>query len=491
MFESAEIGPKLAKAEYKERAAALREELLELQQDLREADFPLIVLINGVEGAGKGETVNLLLEWLDARYVVTEAFGPASEEEQARPPFWRFWRALPPRGRIGIFFGNWYTAPIVERAFARIGDDGFALELERIRGLERLLASEGAMVLKLWFHLSKRAQKQQLKALRKSKDTAWRVSKRDVKFSARYDAFREVSEAALHATDTAFAPWHVIDAHDRRHREIAVATLIRDAIVEQLERRKSRAAQKQPARPQAPSKQNILRRLDLSQRVSERAYERELEKWQGRLHLAARELERCGRGAIFAFEGMDAAGKGGAIRRITQALDARHYRVIPIAAPTDEERAQPYLWRFWRHLPRAGRVTVFDRTWYGRVLVERVEGFCTEEAWKRAYAEINEFEAQLAHFGTVLVKFYLVVSPEEQLRRFREREETGYKRYKITEEDWRNRKKAPAYEAAAVEMLERTSMQAAPWVIVAAEDKRFARIEVLKAAATALEQAIR
>ncbi|MCC6809098.1 MAG: polyphosphate:AMP phosphotransferase, partial [Deltaproteobacteria bacterium] len=456
MFESAELAPTMSKPEYKRRAGKLRQELLELQQDLREADFPVIVLVNGVEGAGKGDTVNLLLEWLDARYVVTEAFGAPTEEEQARPAFWRYWRALPPRGRIGIFFGNWYTAPIVERAFDRIDKNAFGSELERINTFERLLVNEGAVVLKLWFHLSKRAQKRELARLRKDKDTAWRVSKRDVKFSSRYDTFRAVSEAALHATDTGAAPWHIIDAHDRRHREIAVTTLIRDRLKERLGERSQRASKAPLATTAKAAKLNVLSRLDLSERLTEPEYEHALEKWQRRLNLAARELERAGRGAIFAFEGMDAAGKGGAIRRITQALDARHYRVIPIAAPTDEERAQPYLWRFWRHLPRAGRVTIFDRTWYGRVLVERIEGYCAPRDWKRAFNEINDFEDQLTRFGTVLVKYYMVISADEQLRRFRAREKTGYKRYKITEEDWRNRNKAPAYEAAAVEMIGRT-----------------------------------
>lgn len=489
MFESAELAPSLSKPQYKRLAAPLRESLLELQHDLREADFPVIVLVNGVEGAGKGDTVNLLLEWLDARFVVTEAFGPPSEEERSRPPYWRYWRALPPKGRVGIFFGNWYTAPIVDRAFDRLDDDAFAAELERVSRFERLLANEGALLIKLWFHLSRKAQQKQLTRLQKDKDTAWRVSKREKKFAARYEIFRGVSEAALHATDKAEAPWHIIDAHDRRHREITVATLIRDQLAKHLTARKKE--KRAPARATLkPPAKSLLSELDLTQTLDEKTYDRELEKWQRRLNLAARELESAGRSAIFAFEGMDAAGKGGAIRRITQALDARHYRVIPIAAPTDEERAQPYLWRFWRHLPRAGRVTLFDRTWYGRVLVERIEGFCSEQDWKRAFNEINDFEAQLTAFGTVLVKFYLVVSAEEQLRRFEERQKTGYKRYKITEEDWRNRKKAPAYEAAAVEMLERTNLPEAPWVIVPAEDKRFARIMVLKEAARALEQAL-
>jgi len=486
VFESAELGPKIEKEEYGRLAARLRESLLDLQQDLRRADFPVILLVNGVEGAGKSETVNLLLEWLDARFVVTRAFSAPTEEESSRPPFWRYWQALPPKGRIGIFFGNWYTAPIVERAFDRIDRNQFVYELERINNFERLLAAEGAVVIKLWFHLSKKAQAKALQKLQDNPDTAWRVSKQDVKFSARYDAFRKVSEAALGATDTAEVPWQIIDAEDRRYREITVATKLRDAIAAQLKARKN-LPKREPVTLPKPDKMNVLSQLDLDQKMEEAEYEEQLERWQGRLHLAARELERSGRSAIFAFEGVDAAGKGGAIRRITHALDARRYQVIPIAAPTEEERAQPYLWRFWRALPAHGRVAVFDRTWYGRVLVERIEGFCSTADWKRAYNEINDFEEQLTSFGMILVKYYLTISPAEQLRRFKEREKTGYKQYKITDEDWRNREKAPAYEAAAVEMIEHTSTGQAPWVLVEAEDKLFARIKVLKSAVKALE----
>jgi polyphosphate kinase 2 (PPK2 family) len=177
---------------------------------------------------------------------------------------------------------------------------------------------------------------------------------------------------------------------------------------------------------------------------------------------------------------MDAAGKGGAIRRITAGIDARQYQVIPIAAPTEEERAQPYLWRFWRHIPRLGRFVLFDRSWFGRVLVERVEGFATEDAWSRAYREINEFEEQLSTNGIIICKFWLAVTKEEQMKRFKEREATERKRYKITPEDWRNRKKWDDYIVAASDMIDRTSTAYAPWTVVEANDKYSARIKVLE-----------
>lgn len=498
MFESAELAPSLSKAAFKKQSAVLREELLALQERLRrDGDFPVYILVNGVEGAGKGETVNMLLEWFDARFVTVHAFGPANEEERERPAMWRYWRALVPHGRIGIYFGNWYTKPIVGHALSGTSEEEFVHDLERINHFEKELVDDGGLVLKFWFHLSKQRQRDVLERLRKDPDTAWRVSKRDKKFSKHYDVFREVSEKALRGTDTGEAHWHLVDAADRRHREIFVTTIIRDALAQKLgpETTKKKKAwipplpigkRKRPPLPR-PARVNVVNQLDLSRHLSERAYEKKLEKLQGRMHLAARELERKQRPAILAFEGVDAAGKGGAIRRITQSLDARQYQVIPIAAPTEEERQHPYLWRFWRHMPGLGKFTLFDRSWYGRVLVERIEGFCTEPEWQRAYSEITDFEEQLTGFGAILMKFYMVISPEEQLRRFKERAKIGYKRFKLTAEDWRNREKLSGYEAAASDMVMRTSTTNAPWVLVEAEDKYYARIKVLESVVEKLE----
>ena len=193
---------------------------------------------------------------------------------------------------------------------------------------------------------------------------------------------------------------------------------------------------------------------------------------------------------VAVFEGNDGAGKGSSIRRVTSALDARCYDNVSVAAPTEEECAQPYLWRFWRHLPRRGRFTFFDRSWYGRVLVERIEGFCSEADWMRAYSEINDFESRLSRHETVVVKFWLAISKDEQLRRFKQREKTPFKRFKITDEDWRNREKWDAYETAVCDMVDRTSTAGAPWTLVEANNKYFARIKVLKTLCAAVEAAL-
>jgi polyphosphate kinase 2 (PPK2 family) len=235
----------------------------------------------------------------------------------------------------------------------------------------------------------------------------------------------------------------------------------------------------------------LLDTLQLDQEYSKKDYEPELEKLQGRLNLLTRHPDFNKHSIIAVFEGNDAAGKGGSVRRITAALDARQYTIIPIAAPTEEERSQPYLWRFWRHIPRKGRISIFDRSWYGRVLVERVEGFLREPEWMRAYSEINDFEEQLIENGAIVVKFWLAISQDEQLKRFKLREEIGFKRFKITEEDWRNRNKWDAYVHAVSDMVERTSTDIAPWTLVEANNKYYARIKILKTLCEAIEKVLK
>ncbi|NLI45948.1 MAG: polyphosphate:AMP phosphotransferase [Acidobacteria bacterium] len=481
MFETAEVIQKIGKAAYEEQVPALRAALLAAQRELAASNLGVIVLVGGVEGAGKTSTVNLLHEWLDARGIETHAMGEPSDEERMRPPMWRFWRVLPPRGRMAIFLGSWYTQPVIERVFGRMGGASFQARLDRMVAFEELLGREGYLVVKFWLHLSRKAQKRRLEALERDPLQKWRVRPIDWKYFKRYDRFREVSEVAIRRTSTGAAPWHIIAAADENFRNLSVAKVLLQALTDGLAAAGHAAPKPQPDRPKPPAA-SIIRALDLSRHADGKGYDERLLRCQGQFNRLTRRLHEEGRQLILVFEGPDAAGKGGTIRRLTQAMDARNYQVISIAAPTDEERARPYLWRFWRHLPRQGRVTIYDRSWYGRVLVERLEGFCSRADWQRAYGEINAFEEELTDFGIIVVKFWLAISPEEQLRRFEDRQVTPYKQYKITEEDWRNRAKWNAYEAAAVDMIERTSTTRAPWVLVEAEDKRCARLKVLKAA---------
>jgi polyphosphate:AMP phosphotransferase len=481
MFESAELGHSVEKAVYDQEVPALREALLNAQFDLGAAKkFPVIILIAGLDGAGKSETANTLNEWMDPRFIQTHGTSEPSDEELERPHMWRFWRQLPPKGRMAIFDGSWYHWPIYQRASGRIKNPKMDQALDEVRRFEQMLIDEGALVLKFWMHLSKAAQKKRLKKLEGDPLTRWRVTERDWKHFEMYDTFQEIAERTLRHTSTAAAPWIQVEAVDPRYQKLTVGKTLLEHLRLRLEHPVPPAPVQAP--PSLPSLDglSILKSLDLGQTLDKADYERDLERYQGKLNLLLRDKAFGEHNVILVFEGVDAAGKGGAIRRITQAIDARFCHINPIAAPTEEERAQPYLWRFWRNLPRRGQVAIFDRSWYGRVLVERVEGFCGEGDWMRAYGEINDFEEQLVNSGGIILKFWLSISLDEQLRRFEERQNSPFKRFKITEDDWRNRGKWDAYQTATCDMLDRTSTEIAPWTLVESEDKRFGRIKILK-----------
>jgi polyphosphate:AMP phosphotransferase len=508
MFETAELKHAIDKSQYSEEVPRLRTELLEIQQELRRQRVPVVVVFGGVDAAGKSETVNRLNEWLDPRWVITRAYGRVSDEEAERPEFWRYWRDLPPKGLIGLFLSAWYSRPILQRVHGEIGEARFDKDLERISNFEKALADDGALVLKIWMHLGRAAQKKRFKTLVKDPLSSWRVTKTDWDNLEHYDDFVAAAERAIARTSTGHAPWQIVEGYDARYYELTVARALRDAAEKHLTetqlRRKLAEELSRKAAAEAPAEEEqvttpaavgasggitILSALDMNKTLTKKDYRTELATQQAKLHKLQRKAVQAGLSGVLLFEGWDAGGKGGAIRRITQALDARDYRVISIAAPTDEEQQYHYLWRFWRHLSRAGRVTIFDRSWYGRVLVERVEGFASEAEWRRAFAEINDFEEQLASHGTFIAKFWLHITPEEQLNRFKEREQIAYKRWKLTDEDWRNRAKWDLYEEAANDMIERTSTAHSPWILVEGNDKRHARVRVLREVCDILEKA--
>ena len=484
MFEAAEVGRKVSRQDYKAQEPTLHTQLLEAQRTLRDSNTPVIVIVSGVEGAGKGAVVNQLHAWLDARGMRTATFWEESDEELDRPRFWRFWRALPPRGTVGVLFGSWYTSPIIDHVFGRIDEAAFDRELTRIASFERMLTDDGALIVKFWFHLSKETQRKRLK--RDIKEGQKSLSTSIVKkFTKHYDTFASVSERAIRETDTALCPWHIIECTDARYRDLTTGATLLDAIRRRQAVAASVAAEAapmlMPSAPQTPEAMvTVLDQVNLSSAGDEKSYERKLEQAQRRLGALCWTARRKRRNVVAVFEGWDAAGKGGAIRRVTAAMDARLYRVISVAAPTDEEKAQHYLWRFWRHVPRAGYVTIYDRSWYGRVLVERVEGFTHSRDWMRGYKEINEFEEELTDHGVILLKFWLHLSKEEQLRRFEERAQTPWKQHKITDEDWRNRERWDDYKLAVNDMVTHTSTEFAPWTLVAGNDKRAARVQVVE-----------
>ncbi|MGY6275838.1 polyphosphate:AMP phosphotransferase [Methylomonas sp. MgM2] len=491
MFEVAELGHAVVKSVYKEKSAQLRTQLLTVQEQLKHYPFPVIIIISGVDGGGKGEVIKRLNEWLDARYMRTIALGEPTDEERERPKFWRFWRTLPAKGTIGLYVGSWYSDPIARRVHQKIADADLQAELTQINRLEQLLADDNALIIKCWLHLKKEAQIKRLKALSKNPATKWRVTDKDRQHLGMYDAFIGVAEQVLAETSKAHAPWLIVEGSDIRYSSLTVAQHILECIEHHIQQYNEAVATnhgRELALNSQVEQYNLLDALDLSLKLNKSDYKKQLEKYQGQLNELTRHAWTAKRSSILVFEGWDAAGKGGAIRRLTEAMDARQYQIIPVAAPTDEERAHHYLWRFWRHIPRAGQITIYDRSWYGRVLVERVESLAKISEWRRAYSEIVNFEEALLAHGIIILKFWLHIDRDEQMTRFKSREQISFKQFKITEEDYRNREKWDDYQKAVNEMIARTSTGKSPWLLIEANDKNYARIKIIKAYCERLEK---
>ena len=494
MFEIAKVDPSIDKTEFKKEKPNLRTELLDVQFDSIECrKFPVILIFAGMEGTGVVDTIANANTVLDTRHVVTFAHRPPTEEEAERPRMWRYWRILPPKGEIGIYTGGWYAGPLTERITRRTGKADFEEELDNIKRFETMLAAEGAMILKFWLHIDKDEQKKRLRKMHKDQRTKWRVEESLWGGSRNYQRVKRAAEQMLRITGTETAPWIPVDTSNPYYRSLVIAKTVCNAIRMRLEHPEPVLATlpAAPGKKPGAERKSPLSTLDLSLSLEKKDYEKQLERYQDRLNKLVWSKAFCKRSLVLVFEGNDAAGKGGAIRRVTEFLDPRLYRVNQFAAPTDEEKAQPYLWRFWRRLPRRQHVAIFDRSWYGRVLVERVEGFCSEANWQRAYGEINDFEAEMADAGSIVIKFWLAIDKDEQEARFKAREVTGYKRYKITEEDWRNREKWDEYTDAVCDMIDRTSTAAAPWVLVEANNKLYSRIKVLKTICKQIESALK
>jgi len=495
MLETLDLDKKIEKDVYEKAFPELRDQLRKLQRQAFEAKIPVCIVFEGWDAAGKGDSIQKLVERLDPRGVKVHPISAPLEDEKLRPFLWRFWTRIPGRGEMAVFDRSWYGRVMVERVDRLISQKEWQSAYNEIVQFERMLTDDGMVLVKFWLQISEKEQKKRFKEMEKSKYDSWKVTKEDWEHHKQYDEYTEAAEEMLERTSTAYAPWTIVEATDRRYRLIKVFKTICDAVQTALNAKAEEAKPKRTARAsiaiQALKEQKtVLDQVDLTKSLTEKEYDKRLQDLQVRL----RELEfacfDARRAVIIGYEGWDAAGKGGNIRRVTECLDPRGYTVIPIAAPKGDEATHHYLWRFWRQLPKAGHLAIFDRTWYGRVLVERIEGFCTEAEWRRAYQEIKEFELSLTNYGTVLVKFWLHISKEEQLRRFEERKETEYKQYKITDEDWRNREKWDQYRQAVVDMLTNTSTTYAPWTIVEANDKLWARIRALQTIVDAIEASV-
>jgi len=546
MLETIDLSKSMDRATYKEWFPQLQDELSLLQRTAYETGLPTVVVFEGWEAAGKGDSIMMLLNRLDPRGFKVHKIVPPTDEERLRPFLWRYWQKLPPRGGIAIFDGSWYSRVLAERAEGLIKRREWQQAYQEINQFERQLVDDGHVIVKFFLHITKKEQKKRFQQMEASPVEAWRVTAEDWKRHKAYDEHLGYTEEMLERTSTSSAPWTIVEATDRRYRRVKVFQTVIQAMRDGLERRtrqddivkeekaaykeelaarlaKVRAAAeaakaaREAAAAEAPGAAEgaegaaeaeapvavrvsdpepakiptILDRADLALAMDKDTYDVELDKAQARLRDLGFECYRARTPVMIGYEGWDAAGKGGNIKRLTERLDPRGYDVIPIAAPKGDEATHHYLWRFWRAVPKAGHIAIFDRTWYGRLLVERVEGFCARDEWRRAFQEINEFEQSLVNYGTVVVKFWLHVSKEEQLQRFEGRQQDPDKTYKITEEDWRNREKWDLYEEAVVEMLERTSTSYAPWTIVEGQDKYWARMRAITTVVAAIEDGLK
>lgn len=492
MLDNLDLSNSLDKDTYRYKIEELMRELRSLQNICWLQKMPIIVVLEGWAAAGKGELVKQMTNYMDPRgFTVHPIFSP-SEQEKQYPFLWRFWQKLPPVESIGIFYHSWYTHVLEDRLFKRLEDERVPLIMRDINAFERQLAEDGAVVAKYWLHVSKKELKNRLKKYEKDELESWRVRKEDWQQVKNYEEYSHLAEEMLIYTSTGFAPWVLVEADCQRWAKMKVLTQLVATIREGLAKREIITATPSSA-PQSqllPTEPDYLGQTDLTLHLPKDEYKTKLKKYQVQLRQLQKDIYEHNIGVLLLFEGWDAAGKGGAIKRVTDILDPRSYEVHTFAAPTDEEKKHHYLWRFWRSLPALGKIGICDRSWYGRVLVERIEGFATEIEWRRAYREINEFEAQLATSNYIVLKFWLHISPEEQLNRFQARKEDPYKRYKLTEEDWRNREKWDLYDVAVNQAIARTSTALAPWTVVPGNDKYYARVHVLETVVNAIKNKI-
>lgn len=505
MLEQLDLTKTLGKSEYKEKMPGLEARLGKLQRSCIERNIPVMIAFEGYGASGKGVQIGELIKALDPRGFEVHAVERETEEERLHPFLWRFWMRLPAKGRIAIYDTSWYRKVLTERFEKKRKKKELAKVYASICSFEEQLTDDGTILIKIFLAIDRKEQKKRFEKLLRSKETAWRVCKDDLKQNREFEAYEKMNEEMLSRTDTQYAPWTIVEATDRRFATVKIySTVIR--ILEEKLQETEKAEQFQEEENPAQSEkrfreeeevsearlgESMLAKADLTLSYTKEEYKKKLAQLQRKMEKLHGELYRRRIPVVLAFEGWDAGGKGGVIKRLTKKMDPRGYVVHPTASPNDMERAHHYLWRFWIDMPKAGHVTIFDRTWYGRVMVERVEGFCTKQEWKRAYKEINDMEQDLVDAGTIVLKFWMQIDKDEQERRFRARQENPEKQWKITEEDWRNREKWEQYEKAVNEMLIRTSTPNAPWIIVEGNCKYYARLKVLESVVNAIEEKLK
>ena len=508
MLEKVDLTMKMEKSEYKAKMTALKLQMGKLQRQCKEMGLPIMIVFEGFDAAGKGMQIGKLIQSLDPRGFEVFTVKEETKEEAMHPFLWRFWTKTPPRGRMAVYDGSWYFKVLSDRFEKKMRESEIENCYRSICSFEKQITEDGTLLIKLFLDIDQKEQKKRFDKLMESKDTAWRVTKADLKKNEKYDQYQDMIEEMLQRTDTEYAPWTIVEATDRRYATVKIYTVITQMLTAGIDNRRReiaretaaeviREAEKEASENRSLMdgatkgfQESVLAKVDLSLCCDRKTYRKKLKEYQKKIEKLHGELYQKRIPVVIGFEGWDAAGKGGAIKRLTEKMDARGYVVNPTAAPNDLEKAHHYLWRFWKNMPKDGHIAIFDRTWYGRVMVERIEGFCTQEEWKRAYKEINDMEKDLADAGAVVLKFWMQIDKKEQEKRFRQRQENPEKQWKITEEDWRNREKWEQYEEAVNEMLIRTSTEYAPWIVVEGNDKYYARLKVLETVIDALEKRI-
>ena len=478
MLEKLDMKKKLSKSAYNEVMDVLGERLGLVQRLAREAKKPIIIVFEGWRGARRSAIINTMMQQMDARGFDVYSTVRMNEEEHKQPFFTFFWQHLPALGNIAVYHRSWYYLKTANEVNCKEGNANCCqfISYDHINTFEKMLTDDNYIILKYFLHLSPEQQKENIAKNAKTLGKAWREVSPAIDESDKYEEYLERYEKMLEATDKVNAPWHLIAADDRRSAEIEIIT----SIVETVEKAVKTPVTAPTAVIRPNTKYDVLGKINAYQELTKEDYKKELDKYQKRLKQLQIEMFKAQIPTVICFEGWDAAGKGGAIRRLTAALDPLGFSVHPVSAPNVVERQFHYLWRCWVHLPEAGNIAIFDRTWYGRVMVERIEGFAKDYEWQRAYDEIKDMEQQWAEHGFAIAKFWLQIDKEEQLRRFTDRQNDPMKQWKITDEDWRNRDKWEAYEEAVNEMLVRTDTSYAPWTVVEGNNKYYARLKVLK-----------
>lgn len=472
--------------ELERRLQTAKAQLAQRQTMIRDKKLPVLVLLEGWGAAGKGSVLGKVIRNIDPRFFKVATMKQATEEEKRRPFLYRYFVKIPKAGKFMFMEGSWMDEVIKERLHEDIKEEDYKKRIQSIKRFERQLTDNGYVVMKFFFHIDEKEQKKRLEALLEDKNTQWRVDEDDLWQNRHYEKCLEIYDRYLCDTNQSTAPWYIIDAKNKKWAELQLLEILIKAIDTAFMNNALAVPILQNVFPLKPIPR--LADISLDKELTEVEYKRELQKYQERLRELHNKLYRKKVPVIIAYEGWDAAGKGGNIKRITGALDPRGFEVHPIASPEPHEKARHYLWRFWNRLPKSGHIAIFDRTWYGRVMVERLEGFCSENDWQRAYNEINEFERELYDWGAVIIKFWVQIDRDTQLERFTDRQNTPEKQWKITEEDWRNREKWDLYEEAIDEMLQKTSTTFAPWHVLESNDKKYARIKALKTVIKEIEK---